>query len=598
VTKNDLPFDEVWGFDCEFIAKPGERPDVICAAGRELWSGRSFALWEDQLDQLPSFANALVLTFVGNAECTCLLAKGQPLPTHILDLSAEFRNITNGRLAPEGKGLLGALAYYGLDSIDAKHKDDMRKRIMQGRPFAPEEKPRILKYNLGDASDLLRLLPHMLPHIDLRQALYRGEFVGCLARMEHCGVPIDMSIFPSLADERIWSAMRDAMVPVVDAQYGVFVRNSAGEWSFNHERLEAYLKREGLLDSWPRTETGKLNLTRKTWEDQSRGNPQLENLRQLRHVRDKMRKIKLAVGADGRNRTTLWPFKAKTSRTQPKASQFIFSPAVWTRSLIKPEEGQAVAYVDYSSKEFGIAASISDSHCSPSNAMWELYASGDPYLGFARRVGTVPSWATKATHGDLRERLKVGLLAIQYGASPETLAGRLGISLFEGHEMLGQHHELFVQYWKWSDDWLAQALDTGYMWTCYGWQCCTGITEFNERSIRNWPIQATGAEILRIAIILGTRHGVELLAPVHDAVLIQAPIDRIETDVARVEQIMRRASRIVLNATAEGRHELRTDAKIIRYPDRYADPRGIEIWQWVQARLAERTAGATKRETA
>jgi DNA polymerase I len=325
---------------------------------------------------LPSFANALVLTFVGNAECTCLLAKGQPLPTHILDLSAEFRNITNGRLAPEGKGLLGALAYYGLDSIDAKHKDDMRKRIMQGRPFAPEEKPRILKYNLGDASDLLRLLPHMLPHIDLRQALYRGEFVGCLARMEHCGVPIDMSIFPSLADERIWSAMRDAMVPVVDAQYGVFVRNSAGEWSFNHERLEAYLKREGLLDSWPRTETGKLNLTRKTWEDQSRGNPQLENLRQLRHVRDKMRKIKLAVGADGRNRTTLWPFKAKTSRTQPKASQFIFSPAVWTRSLIKPEEGQAVAYVDYSSKEFGIAASISDSHCSPSNAMWERTSQG------------------------------------------------------------------------------------------------------------------------------------------------------------------------------------------------------------------------------
>jgi hypothetical protein len=75
----------------------------------------------------------------------------------------------------------------------------------------------------------------------------------------------------------------------------------------------------------------------------SKGWPQLEDLRQLRHARDKMRKVKLAVGHDGRNRTVLWPFKAKTSRTQPKASQWIFSPAVWLRSLIKPDPEMAVA---------------------------------------------------------------------------------------------------------------------------------------------------------------------------------------------------------------------------------------------------------------
>jgi len=591
VTKDDLPFDELWAVDAEFIPSPGERPDVLCMAGRELWSGRSFALWEDQLKQLPSFGtNALFLTFVANAECACLLSIGRPLPAHTLDLSAEFRNISNGRLVPEGRGLLGALAYYGLDSIDAKHKDDMRKRIMQGRPFAPEEKPKILKYCLGDASDLLRLLPQMLPNIDLKQALYRGEFVGCLARMEHCGVPIDMSIFPRLADERTWSGMRDAMVPAVDTQYGVYVRNSSGEWSFNHELFEAYLRREGLLDSWPRTDTGKLNLKRKTWDDQSRGHPQLESLRQLRHVRDKMRKVKLTVGADGRNRTVLWPFKAKTSRTQPKASQWIFSPAVWLRSLIKPAEGQAVAYIDYSSMEFGIAARLSDGHRGDRNPMWEMYASGEPYLSFARRVGTAPSSATKSTHGALRDRYKVGLLAIQYGQQYAALAGRLGLSQIAAHEMLNQHHELFAQYWRWSDDWLARALDTGIMRTCFGWQCATGILEFNERSIRNWPIQATGADILRIAIILGIRHGIELLAPVHDAVLIQAPIERIETDVARMEQIMRRASRIVLNSTMDDTRELRTDAKIICYPDRYSDPRGAEIWDWVLARLTEQAA--------
>ena len=66
-------------------------------------------------------------------------------------------------------------------------------------------------------------------------------------------------------------------------------------------------------------------------------------------------------------------------------------------------------------------------------------------------------------------------------------------------------------------------------------------------------MQATGADILRIACILATRHGIKLLAPVHDAVLIEAPIERIEADVALMQEIMRRASRIVLNANPRGR---------------------------------------------
>ena len=48
---------------------------------------------------------------------------------------------------------------------------------------------------------------------------------------------------------------------------------------------------------WPLLESGKLNMRRKTFEDMTKGCPQLEELRQLRYARDKMRKVKLAVGA-------------------------------------------------------------------------------------------------------------------------------------------------------------------------------------------------------------------------------------------------------------------------------------------------------------
>jgi len=229
-----------------------------------------------------------------------------------------------------------------------------------------------------------------------------------------------------------------------------------------------------------------------------------------------------------------------------------------------------------------IAASLSNDP-----VMIEFYQTGDPYLTFAKRVGAAPPDATKHTHAVLRERYKTGLLAIQYGVQAETLAGRLGISTFAAHEMIAQHRQLFAVYWQWADDWLARALDTGAMRTVLGWECRTGITEFNSRSIMNFPVQAHGADILRIACVWATRYGIRLLAPVHDALLIEAPIDQIETDVAFLREIMRRASRVVLNPTADGTLELRTDFKIVRYPERYTDPRGDAIWADVLGLLAK-----------
>jgi DNA polymerase I len=430
--------------------------------------------------------------------------------------------------------------------------------------------------------------------IALGIALYHGEFAAVSALMEHHGVPIDMEIFPSLADRSTWRALRDAMVPVIDAQYGVYVRNSAGNWSFNMEKFDQYLEREGIT-SWPRTETGRPNLERETFEEMTKGWSQLESLRQLRHVRDKMRTVQLTVGDDGRNRTVLWPFKAKTSRTQPAASQWIFSPAVWLRSLIKPKPGMAVAYIDYSAMEFLIAASLSDGHCGPTNNMLDMYRTGDPYLTFAKRVGAVPNWATKKSHEEVRDRYKVMMLSTQYEISAETLAGKLNVPTFVAHEMLNQHRSLFAQYWAWSDDWVQHALQTRTMRTAFWWTCHVGVLELNTRSIRNWPIQATGADMLRITCILAARHGIRVVAPVHDAVLIEAPIDRIEADVARMREIMRVASRIVLNATVDGTHELRTDATIIRYPNRYSDRRGAAMWDSVLELLAKHQQSAVER---
>jgi DNA polymerase-1 len=127
---------------------------------------------------------------------------------------------------------------------------------------------------------------------------------------------------------------------------------------------------------------------------------------------------------------------------------------------------------------------------------------------------------------------------------------------------------------------------TGELHTCFGWTlhgCCGA----NPRSLRNFQMQAHGAEMLRLACCLATERGVEVCAPVHDALLIAAPIREIETAVAATREAMAEASRVVLNG-----FEVRTDAKITRYPQRFSDPRGRRMWGVVTKLIEEAEAVA------
>jgi hypothetical protein len=67
---------------------------------------------------------------------------------------------------------------------------------------------------------------------------------------------------------------------------------------------------------------------------------------------------------------------------------------------------------------------------------------------------------------------------------------------------------------------------------------------------------------------------------VHDAFLIAAPVDRIDDDVAAMRAIMSKAGRLVT-----GGIDVRTDVKIVRYPDRYMDGRGAAMWDTVMGIL-------------
>jgi len=99
-------------------------------------------------------------------------------------------------------------------------------------------------------------------------------------------------------------------------------------------------------------------------------------------------------------------------------------------------------------------------------------------------------------------------------------------------------------------------------------------------------MQANGAEILRLACCFGLDAGVKICAPVHDALLLEAPLGELKEAVAATRVAMRRAGEYVLAG-----FPLSTDVKLVRYPDRWQDERGRDTWGMVMDVIAERARG-------
>lgn len=574
-------FREIVVADFEFEVGPGERPKPVCMVSRELRSGRTFRVFQDQFGTCPPHAvgdDVLFVAYFASAELGCYRALGWPMPTRVLDLYVEFRNLTNGLPTVAGAGLLGALTHFGLDCIDATEKKDIQVAIGTGTWPSHYTLTEILDYCQTDIIALERLLPMMLPTIDLPRALLRGRYMNAVALMEWFGIPVDVDTLIRLRDG--WLDIQDQLIAAIDSQYHVYEGRS-----FRADRFANYLVRHNI--PWPRLESGALDLSDDCFRQMAKAYPAISPLRELRSSLSDLRLNDLMVGRDGRNRAMLSPFRARTGRNQPSNSKFIFGPSVWYRGLIKPPPGYGISYIDFSQQEFAIAAYLSgDAN------MIAAYESGDCYLAFGKQAGLIPPDGTKASHKFERELCKQCVLGVQFGMGEFTLAVRIRQPVIVARDLLRLHRETYAAFWRWSDGALDTAMTTNQLHTVYGWTIRIGA-DVNPRSLRNFPCQANGAEMLRIAASLATEREVEVVAPVHDALMICAPLDRLDHDTACMRQAMAEASRAVL-----GGFEVRTDVATVKYPDRFMDERGTVMWSRVMDLLDRRADNKSMRATA
>jgi DNA polymerase I-like protein with 3'-5' exonuclease and polymerase domains len=158
------------------------------------------------------------------------------------------------------------------------------------------------------------------------------------------------------------------------------------------------------------------------------------------------------------------------------------------------------------------------------------------------------------------------VLAVQYGMGAESLALRIGESKARGRELLGMHREAYPVFWRWSDAAVDKAMIEGTLGSVFGWKLKVASVS-NPRSLRNFPMQSNGAEMMRLAMILMTRNSIKVLAPVHDAFLVECETKNLQETLELAEKCMGEASRLVLDG-----FELDSDAEVFSHPERFGSP--------------------------
>jgi DNA polymerase I-like protein with 3'-5' exonuclease and polymerase domains len=207
---------------------------------------------------------------------------------------------------------------------------------------------------------------------------------------------------------------------------------------------------------------------------------------------------------------------------------------------------------------------------------------GDVYMKFAEMANLVPPGARREDYESVRKNCKVVFLAANYGGGPMSTAAKLGIAMGEATRLHQLYNETFATYRDWTQVVVNFALQACYLETWLGWRYVVEgnrpkpgrpYSPFpNDRALANWPIQAAGADLMRLAALEATHQGLNLVATVHDALIIVAPEGEADAHAAMLRQIMDQVPMAHLGMPAV------VDMTVTRFPDRYVDAENPGAW--------------------
>jgi DNA polymerase-1 len=564
--------------DFEFRGVAPGIVEVVCVVAHDLTADRVYRVWlEGEYPSSPPFPcgpdTILVAHAVAPAEARCWQTLGWPLPGGWIDTFVEERVRAAGEKPEDGFGLLACCLRHGLPCISSDEKKGMQESILRGGPYGPQQQLDILDYCESDVRETVALFRKLLPNMNVPQAIVRGDSMAVFAASGDRGLPVDVERFTTMKQlgnvglRRLWQEHLDV--------HGLM---QAG--SFCYRRFEELVMKSGT--PWPRTDTGRFKYDKDTLKDASKvyGEPWASVYELVRSIAEGA-VDGLKIGSDGRLYAAPKPFMTFTGRAAPSTSEFLFLGPKWLRSLLQPSRGHTLLQFDWSNQEYAIAAALSQDQ-----AMMAAYDDGDPYMTFAKMAGAVPPRATKDSHSVERSAYKIVSLAVLMGMGVVNIGRQTGTGYFGGQELLRKHKRAFPNFWDWSDAVAATGAAGRDIETSFGLVYNPGDpNQFKPRTARNFLLQSTGSDMLRVALLLLEQAGIRVISTIHDAVLVECETNRVEAVVRDVVSIMEDASQIVL----WGRLTVRVDPpKVdlghgeltrVDYPFHFQDKKGIKTWR-------------------
>lgn len=588
-------FREIYIWDTEYVYNPGWHVTPVCMAGLEVRSGASVtAIFEHEGQRvdnpLPFRPDVLHVVYNATADLGFALSAGWGLPYNVLDLWVERRNFTNNKTDGQGSplptDLISTCHDYGInDTISFEEKEANRERIMRGFPFSADEMRHTVEYCRGDVKMTRLLFERMVGQIEnLDQALHRGRCMKAITCMEWNGVPVNVPKLEQLKCHAM--AVRRRVVRAFESEYnaGIHRWDKSGNPHFNNKGYTAWVRGMGFdEDTWPidggrASADGELVLEPMALLYADRF-PVIEQYRQLRKFLTLAKSdFKFPVGPDGRNRCSMQPFKARSSRSQPATSESIPNATKALRSVLAPHAGQILIHRDWSNAEYGIAAALARDR-----RRWDHYLHRDAYLVKAADFGFCDYGATKETHRDLRNKFKPVVLAGQYGQTPKGLAKVLGVSESVAASYQRKEAKLYPVYQRWLEMNGEDRAFDGYVETEFGWKLYLPRkpTGHDIRTAMNLPMQGNCAEIMRLTACFATERGIDVGATVHDAFFYTAPVGCWEDVDWEMKSCMDKACEAVLG---DG-YVLKSDRDVVQYPAHYVHEDGHKMWAKIEAAL-------------
>lgn len=436
--------------------------------------------------------------------------------------------------------------------IDTGHKNEMRDLIISGDQYKIEESQAdILEYNRTDVVNLPLLYTEIIDaykssaakrDIKLSEIFWRGHTAARTAMIEKTGYPVNptkVKNFSKSVPKILSDIAEDINEQFPDGGFFQWDR-ARGRYTMKQKPLRDFIKTTPFAGKWQKTKGGQDSLSLEAWQrhyhcrhSYERGKLPDQIIRFLKTKQNlngflpapkgSGRKTFFnAYGGDGRARAWLNPYGAQSSRFQPSATGFIPLKSAWMRSMIEPKPGFSICGIDYGSEEFLLAALLSKD-----KKMYQSYASGDPYLSFAKKAGAVPKSGTRSEYAVERLRFKSTVLGVGYLMAKYSLAGKLTDDTGVHHtpedaeKLINLYFEVYSGYASWIESSYQDYRRKGYLKLPDGW-IMFGDNP-NHRSVSNCPVQGLGGCVLRKAIELSQLRGLRVIIPLHDAIYIEYP---------------------------------------------------------------------------